>query len=81
MIDQDKNAAEAAAQLLTATLDPERVGALLTVVALAASCQLVLKEGMANAQYTSRESGRSLLLVAASSPWIISGLTTQRARA
>jgi drug/metabolite transporter (DMT)-like permease len=47
---------------------------LLGAVALAATGQLVLKHGMVQAQQTSGESGRSLLLAAASSPWIIGGL-------
>ena len=47
---------------------------LLTAVALAATGQLVLKHGMVEAQRTALESGRSLLLIAASSPWIIGGL-------
>ena len=47
---------------------------LLAAVALAATGQLVLKHGMVGAQGTSVQSGRSLLLVAASSPWIIGGL-------
>ena len=51
-----------------------RLGVLLTAVALAATGQLVLKHGMVRAQSTAGDSGRSLLLVTASSPWIIGGL-------
>jgi drug/metabolite transporter (DMT)-like permease len=51
-----------------------KLAVLLTAVALAATGQLLLKHGMVDAQSRSRESGRSLLLVAASSPWIIGGL-------
>lgn len=51
-----------------------KLAVLLTAVALAATGQLVLKNGMVEAQNISRETGRSLLLVAASSPWIIGGL-------
>lgn len=51
-----------------------KLAVLLTAVALAATGQLLLKHGMVEAQSTSRESGRSLLLVAGSSPWIIGGL-------
>jgi drug/metabolite transporter (DMT)-like permease len=51
-----------------------KLAVLMTAVALAATGQLVLKHGMVQAQSTSRESGRTLLLVAASSPWIIGGL-------
>jgi drug/metabolite transporter (DMT)-like permease len=51
-----------------------KLAILLTAVAIAATGQLVLKNGMVAAQNTSRESGRSLLLVAATSPWIIGGL-------
>jgi drug/metabolite transporter (DMT)-like permease len=47
---------------------------LLTAVLLAASGQLVLKHGMSNAQHTSTQTGQSLLVVAARSPWIIGGL-------
>lgn len=51
-----------------------KLAVLLTAVALAATGQLVLKHGMVEAQRTALESGRSLLLIAASSPWIIGGL-------
>jgi drug/metabolite transporter (DMT)-like permease len=51
-----------------------KLAVLLTAVALAATGQLVLKHGMVEAQDTSRGSDRSLLLAAASSPWIIGGL-------
>jgi|NGEPerStandDraft_6_1074524.scaffolds.fasta_scaffold45491_2 drug/metabolite transporter (DMT)-like permease len=53
---------------------PGRLAVLLTAVAFATAGQLVLKHGMVAAQNTSRESGHSLVLVAASSPWIIGGL-------
>jgi drug/metabolite transporter (DMT)-like permease len=51
------------------------VGVLLVAVGLAAVGQLVLKHGMTEAQRHARETGRSLLVVAAFSPWIIGGLT------
>ena len=47
---------------------------LLVAVALAAVGQLVLKHGMTLAQHRAHETGRSLLLVAAVSPWILGGL-------
>ena len=50
------------------------VGILLFAVALAATGQLVLKTGMNTAKTHAQEQGRSLLLVAATSPWIIGGL-------
>jgi len=53
---------------------PGRLAILLGAVALAATGQLLLKHGMVEAQSVSRESGRSLLFVAALSPWIIGGL-------
>jgi drug/metabolite transporter (DMT)-like permease len=51
-----------------------KLAVLLTAVGLAATGQLLLKHGMVDAQSRSRETGRSLLLLAASSPWIIGGL-------
>jgi multidrug transporter EmrE-like cation transporter len=48
---------------------------LLTAVGLAAVGQLMLKRGMTLAQARSTESGRSLLVSAAVSPWILAGLT------
>ena len=50
------------------------IGMLLFAVALAACGQLLLKRGMTIAQARSHDNGRPLLLVAASSPWIIGGL-------
>ena len=50
------------------------VGILLFAVALAATGQLVLKNGMNLAKTHAHDEGRSLLLVAATSPWIIGGL-------
>lgn len=50
------------------------VGILLFAVALAATGQLVLKTGMNNAKTNAQEQGRSLVLAAATSPWIIGGL-------
>jgi drug/metabolite transporter (DMT)-like permease len=47
---------------------------LIVAVGLAAVGQLVLKHGMTLAEHRAHESGRSLLLVAAGSPWIIGGL-------
>jgi drug/metabolite transporter (DMT)-like permease len=51
-----------------------KLAVLLTAVALASAGQLVLKHGMVEAQSISSQTGRSLLLVAATSPWIIGGL-------
>lgn len=48
---------------------------LLSAVALAAVGQLVLKYGMTLATAHARDSGRSLTIVAATSPWILGGLT------
>ena len=50
------------------------VAVLLLAVALAAVGQLVLKHGMSLAQQNAHSSGRSLALVAATSPWIFGGL-------
>ncbi len=50
------------------------VGILLIAVALAATGQLVLKNGMNLAKDTARADGRSLAVVAATSPWILGGL-------
>ena len=50
------------------------VGILLFAVALAATGQLVLKSGMNQAKTHAQEQGRSLALVAVTSPWIIGGL-------
>ena len=50
------------------------VGILLIAVALAATGQLVLKNGMNHAKATANADGRSLVLVAVTSPWIIGGL-------
>jgi drug/metabolite transporter (DMT)-like permease len=51
-----------------------RLVVLLTAVALATTGQLVLKHGMLDVQQGAHASGRPLLLVAATSPWIIGGL-------
>jgi drug/metabolite transporter (DMT)-like permease len=50
------------------------VGILLFAVALAATGQLVLKNGMNLAKTRASAEGRSLALVAVTSPWIIGGL-------
>jgi multidrug transporter EmrE-like cation transporter len=50
------------------------VGVLLFAVALAAVGQVVLKHGMTLAQKQVHRTGRSLALVAATSPWILGGL-------
>lgn len=50
------------------------VGILLFAVALAATGQLVLKTGMNLAKTRAQEEGRSLVVLAATSPWIIGGL-------
>ncbi len=47
---------------------------LLVAVGLAASGQLVLKHGMTLAQRSATHDGRSLLGVAALSPWVLGGL-------
>jgi drug/metabolite transporter (DMT)-like permease len=56
------------------TMSLANVGVLLFAVALAAVGQLVLKYGMTLAQQQAHDTGRSLALVAATSPWIIGGL-------
>ena len=50
------------------------VGILLFAVLLAATGQLVLKTGMNSAKARASEEGRSLVLLAVTSPWIIGGL-------
>lgn len=50
------------------------IGILLIAVALAATGQLVLKNGMNLAKDTAHADGKSLVLVAATSPWILGGL-------
>jgi drug/metabolite transporter (DMT)-like permease len=50
------------------------VGILLFAVALAATGQLVLKNGMNLAKTRASDEGRSLVLMAVTSPWIIGGL-------
>ncbi len=50
------------------------LGLLLVAVALAASGQLVLKNGMNLAKLHSQSTGRSMALTAGTSPWIIGGL-------
>jgi multidrug transporter EmrE-like cation transporter len=50
------------------------VGIVLFAVALAATGQLVLKNGMNLAKARAHEEGRSLALLAVTSPWIIGGL-------
>src|SRR3954454_11631912 len=50
------------------------LGILLFAVALAATGQLLLKNGMNTARATAHEQSRSLLVVAATSPWILGGL-------
>ncbi len=50
------------------------LGILLFAVALAATGQLLLKNGMNTAKTAAHEQGRSLLVVAATSPWILGGL-------
>ena len=50
------------------------LGILLIAVALAATGQLLLKNGMNTAKTVAAEQGRSLLVVAATSPWILGGL-------
>jgi drug/metabolite transporter (DMT)-like permease len=55
-------------------LSPASVVVLLFAVALAAVGQLVLKHGMTLAQDQAHLGGRSLAVVAATSPWIIGGL-------
>ena len=50
------------------------LGILLFAVALAATGQLLLKNGMNLAKTASQADGRSLALTAATSPWILGGL-------
>jgi drug/metabolite transporter (DMT)-like permease len=50
------------------------IGFLLIAVALAATGQLVLKNGMNLAKAHASDTGRSMALVAATSPWILGGL-------
>jgi len=50
------------------------IGFLLVAVALAASGQLVLKNGMNLAKSQSAATGRSMMMAAGTSPWIIGGL-------
>ncbi len=50
------------------------LGVLLFAVALAAVGQLVLKHGMTLAQKHASQTGSSLIVMAATSPWIIGGL-------
>ena len=50
------------------------LGVLLVAVGLAAVGQLVLKHGMNLAKSESHRTGRSLAVVAGTSPWIIGGL-------
>jgi drug/metabolite transporter (DMT)-like permease len=50
------------------------IGILLLAVALAATGQLLLKNGMNLAKLSSQASGRSMVLTAATSPWILGGL-------
>ncbi len=50
------------------------LGILLFAIALAATGQLLLKSGMNSAKETALAEGRSLVLVAATSPWILGGL-------
>lgn len=53
---------------------PANAALLLVAVALAASGQVLLKHGMSQAQFRAKETGASLVVVAASSPWVIGGL-------
>ncbi len=50
------------------------IGVLLIAIALAATGQLILKNGMNLAKTHSAETGRSLVLSAVTSPWILGGL-------
>lgn len=50
------------------------IGVLLVAIALAATGQLILKTGMNRAKVTSAETGRSMVVSAISSPWILGGL-------
>jgi drug/metabolite transporter (DMT)-like permease len=50
------------------------LGVLLVAVALAAVGQLMLKHGMNIAQHHAKQSGRSLVVSAAASPWVLFGL-------
>ncbi|QNK80932.1 EamA family transporter [Nakamurella sp. PAMC28650] len=55
-------------------MNPASIGILLLAVALAATGQLILKNGMNLAKTHSAETGRSLVLSAITSPWILGGL-------
>ena len=50
------------------------IGVLLIAIALAATGQLILKNGMNLAKAHSADTGRSLVLSAVTSPWILGGL-------
>ncbi len=50
------------------------VGILLVAIALAATGQLVLKNGMNLARLNHEATGRSTVLIALTSPWILGGL-------
>ena len=50
------------------------LGFLLLAVALAATGQLLLKHGMNGAAERARATDRSLLITAATSPWVVGGL-------
>lgn len=50
------------------------IGILLIAVALAATGQLILKNGMNLARDAAHADGKSLVLTAATSPWILGGL-------
>ncbi len=50
------------------------LGVLLIAVALAATGQLLLKNGMNLARQHSQATGRSMVIVAVTSPWILGGL-------
>jgi multidrug transporter EmrE-like cation transporter len=56
------------------TLTIGNLAVLLFAVALAAVGQLMLKHGMTDAKNAAKHSGRSLVVAAASSPWVIFGL-------
>lgn len=66
--------AEGPSSARRSTMSIVNVGVLLIAVALAAVGQVVLKHGMTLAQRHAHHTGRSLAVVAATSPWILGGL-------
>ncbi len=55
-------------------MTPANLAMLLLAVALAATGQVILKHGMSLALIRAKETSSSLLIIAASSPWVVGGL-------